>query len=133
MSMKPKDLKDKIRGIIHLVVSPFGEDGQLERSTQPYQVTVAGVLSTAPGFVAGATEDSGDAEGLVPLAVMGVVPVKVSAENGCIRPGDLLASSATHGHAMRAGQDAPAGTIIGKALQGLDEGTGVIKMLVMLR
>jgi hypothetical protein len=31
---------------------------------------------------------------------------------------------------MRAAQDSPSGTIIGKALQGLDEGIGVIKMLV---
>lgn len=28
--MKPKELKDKIKGIIHLVVSPFDEDGQLD-------------------------------------------------------------------------------------------------------
>lgn len=28
--MKPKELKDKIRGIIHLVVSPFDENGQLD-------------------------------------------------------------------------------------------------------
>lgn len=30
MSMKPKELKDKIKGIIHLVVSPFDENGQLD-------------------------------------------------------------------------------------------------------
>jgi len=28
--MNPKELKDKIKGIIHLVVSPFDEDGQLD-------------------------------------------------------------------------------------------------------
>jgi hypothetical protein len=106
------------------------EDGELARATQPYQISVAGVFSTDPAFVAGAAEDDEGMEGQVPLAVMGVVPVKVSAENGPVRPGDLLASSATPGHAMRAVQDALPGTIIGKALQGLDEGTGVIKMLV---
>ena len=30
MSMEPKELKDKIKGIIHLVVSPFDENGQLD-------------------------------------------------------------------------------------------------------
>jgi len=34
---------------------------------------------------------------------------------------------------MRGGTDPPAGTVIGKALQGLAQGSGVIRMLVMLR
>lgn len=28
--MEPKELKDKIKGIIHLVISPFAENGQLD-------------------------------------------------------------------------------------------------------
>jgi hypothetical protein len=62
-----------------------------------------------------------------------MVPVKVSAENGPIQPGDLLTSSVTPGHAMRAGVDPPIGTIIGKAMQALETGTGVIQMLVVLQ
>jgi 4-hydroxy-tetrahydrodipicolinate synthase len=31
--MKPKELKDKIKGIIHLVVSPFDKNGQLDEKT----------------------------------------------------------------------------------------------------
>ncbi len=69
----------------------------------------------------------------MPLAVVGIVPVKVSAENGPIRPGDLLVASSTPGHAMKAGPNPRRGTVIGKALEGLEEGTGVIQMLVMLR
>ncbi|MEJ5312551.1 MAG: hypothetical protein WHX52_22520 [Anaerolineae bacterium] len=110
----------------------IGADGKLARSTQAYQPTVVGVYSTRPGFVGGQPVD-GEAEGHIPLAVVGVVPVKASAENGPIQPGDLLVASATPGHAMRAGVNPPQGTVIGKALEGLEEGAGVIQMLVVLQ
>lgn len=66
------------------------------------------------------------------LALMGVVPVKVTAENGPIKPGDLLTTSSTPGYAMRcADAQKCGGAIIGKALEPLEKGTGLIKMLVM--
>jgi hypothetical protein len=37
----------------------------------------------------------------VPMAVVGIVPCKVSAENGAIEVGDLLVASFTPGHAMK--------------------------------
>jgi len=37
------------------------------------------------------------------------------------------------GHAMRAGENPPQGTVLGKALGELSEGTGVIYVLVMLQ
>jgi hypothetical protein len=92
---------------------------------------VAGVYSTRPGFVGGQPVE-GKIAGTIPLAVVGVVPVKVSAENGPIHPGDLLVASSTPGHAMKAGPNPPQGTVIGKALAGLSTGTGVIQMLVTL-
>jgi hypothetical protein len=110
----------------------IGPDGKLVKSTEPYQPTVAGVYSTKPGFVGGEAVD-GKSDGEIPLAIVGVVPAKVSAENGAICPGDLLVASATPGHAMKAGANPPQGTVIGKALEGLDKGTGVIKMLVTLQ
>jgi hypothetical protein len=113
-------------------VLAIGPDGTLVRSSQAYQGTVAGVYSTRPGFVGGGSMD-GEREGKVPLAVVGVAPVKASAENGPIRPGDLLAASSTPGHAMRAGENPPQGTVIGKALAGLESGVGVIQMLVTLQ
>ena len=65
---------------------------------------------------------------------MGVVPVKASAENGPIQIGDLLVSASLPGHAMRCeGIEACFGRTIGKALEPLDEDTGVIMMLVMLQ
>jgi len=107
-------------------------DGQLVRSTQAYQPTVVGVYSTQPGFLGGAS-DGEDLTGKVPLAVLGVVPVKVSAENGAIQPGDLLVASDTPGYAMRAGENPSVGTILGKALEPLESGLGVIRILVMLQ
>jgi hypothetical protein len=58
--------------------------------------------------------------------------IKVDASYGAIQPGDLLVSSPTPGHAMRA--DNPAiGTIIGKALAPLDEGTGTVAIMVTMQ
>ncbi|MGD2144506.1 MAG: hypothetical protein PVF54_08530, partial [Anaerolineae bacterium] len=57
----------------------IGANGQLTRSTAPYQTTVVGVYSTRPGFVGGVGEDD-DLTGKVPLAILGIVPVKASTE-----------------------------------------------------
>ena len=67
------------------------------------------------------------------VALSGTVPVKVDAGYGAIMPGDLLVSSPTPGHAMRAPDPAPAGAVIGKALELLEAGTGKIRMIVVLR
>lgn len=109
----------------------IGPDGKLACSSEPYDTNVVGVYSTQPGFVGGAA-DNEDLTGKVPLAVVGVVPVKASAENGPIKPADLLTASPIPGRAMRADHFV-GGAIIGKALEGLDEGIGLIKMLVMLQ
>ena len=113
-------------------VLAIGDDGRLMRSHRPHQENLAGVHSTAPGFVGGKPVD-GSRAGHVPLAVVGIVPVKASAENGAISPGDLLTSSATPGHAMRANGEARVGCVIGKALRPLAAGTGTIQMLVVLQ
>jgi hypothetical protein len=111
-------------------VLAIGAGGRLVRSTSPRQRSVAGVYSTRPGFLGGASDDDGDR---IPLAVVGVVPVKASAENGPIRAGDLLTSAATPGHAMRAGDEVAVGTVIGKALGDLDEGTSLVSLLLVLQ
>lgn len=117
----------------------IGPDGLLARSSEAYQPTVVGVYSTKPGIVGGGEDGKVLSEmdlstaGKAPLAVVGVVPVKATAENGAIRPGDLLVTSATPGHAMKAGPNPLIGTVVGKALAGLEAGTGTIQMLVMLQ
>jgi len=109
----------------------IGPDGKLARSSEAYSTAVVGVYSTKPGFVGGSDEDGID-PGKVPLAVVGVAPAKVSAENGPIAPGDLLTTSTTPGHAMKA-TEPKVGTILGKALGELESGTGVIDVLIILQ
>jgi hypothetical protein len=67
-----------------------------------------------------------------PITLSGIVQCKVDAGYGAIQAGDLLTTSPTKGHAMRS-DDHAVGTILGKALEPLDAGTGLIKVLVMMR
>ena len=78
--------------------------------------------------------DSAQIAGEIPMAVVGIVPTKVSTENGPIERGDLLVASSTPGYAMK-GTDRSRmlGAVIGKALEPLDEGKGVIEVLVTVR
>ncbi len=119
------------RGLEPGDVLAIDERGELVRSDEPYQPTVVGVYSTQPSYL-GNSRHWGQAD-YAPLALVGIVPVKATALNGAIQPGDMLTASSIPGHAMRADRDAPNGTIIGKALAGLDSGGGVIRMLVMLQ
>ena len=116
-----------------LVVDPSGKR-QIKLSTQPYSTLVAGIYSTKPGVLATPHSMNETAANEVPLAIVGIVPCKVSAENGPIAAGDLLVSSSTPGHAMR-GTDRSRmlGAVVGKALEPLASGTGVIEVLVTLQ
>lgn len=107
-------------------------EGQFRLASHANSTAVAGVVSTQPGLKLNSNEAKPDETG-VALALAGRVPVKASAENGAIRPGDLLVASDTAGHAMRAGANPAPGTIVGKALGSLGDGVGTIEMLVMLR
>jgi hypothetical protein len=102
---------------------------------QPYSTLVAGIYSTKPGLL-GTTRKVDDSapQTEVPLAVVGIVPCKVTAENGPIQIGDLLVTSSTPGHAMR-GTDRSrlVGAVVGKALEPLAIGNGVIQVLVTLQ
>ena len=110
-------------------------DRRFALSSTPYSTLVAGIYSTKPG-VTGSERTSEDPKlaAEIPMAVVGIVPCKVSAENGAIARGDLLVTSSARGYAMR-GSDAAklSGAIIGKALQSLASGKGKIEVLVTLR
>ncbi len=67
-----------------------------------------------------------------PLSEKPYTELNVDAGFGAIRPGDLLVASPTAGHAMRALETVP-GTIVGKALDGLESGTGTIRVLLTAR
>ena len=107
--------------------------GQFRRASTANSTEVAGVISTHPGMALrenGAAEELDDAP---QLALVGRVPVKVSAEHGPIQPGDLLVAAVTPGRAMRAPQNPAVGSVVGKALGKLESGSGTMQMLVMLR
>lgn len=100
--------------------------GWLKLADMPADPGVVGVIAAAPGVLLGAEKDSAKA----PVALSGIVKCKVDANQGAIQVGDLLTTSSTQGYAMRNDQAKP-GTIIGKALEALDSGTGLIEILIM--
>jgi len=117
-----------------LIIDPTG-DRQLTLARQAYSSHVAGIYSTKPGML-GKPYPMDDPRGAkdIPLAIVGIVPCKVSAENGPIGRGDLLVSASAPGHAMRGtDRDRMLGAIVGKALESLASGTGVIQVLVTLQ
>lgn len=82
------------------------------KTSQPYQQSAMGIVSTQPGQVIGAPDGTGIPE---PIALNGRVPVKVSTMNGAIEPGDYLTPSSIPGVAMKATHP---GQMVAKALTG---------------
>ena len=115
-----------------LVIDPDAP-GKFLKSAEPYSTAVLGVYSTKPG-VLGRRQTGPKTPDEIPMAMVGIVPAKVSAENGAIRPGDLLVTASTPGYAMK-GTDRGRmlGAIVGKAMGSLDSGTGVIEVGVTLQ
>jgi hypothetical protein len=108
-----------------------------------YDPGVVGIVAGEAGVVLGAKmpeeiSDELDAareeESIIraPVSLSGIVLCKVDASYGSINIGDLLTTSPTPGHAMQA-TEPQHGTILGKALEPLDAGTGLIKVLAMMR
>jgi len=114
--------------------------GHYRKCRGPCSDLVAGVVSTEPGFVLGSspstldlghwtsdsglwTDDSRLATGdSVLLALVGIVPAKVTDEGGPIQPGDLLVTSSTPGYAMRWDPgDGSSGGLVGEGFRGLGE------------
>src|SRR5215469_8424042 len=124
-----------VYGAGDLLVIDTERERKLALSQGPYSTLVAGIYSTKPGML-GSTKkaDEAGAKDEIPLAVVGIVPCKVTAENGAIRPGDLLVTSSLPGHAMK-GTDRSRmmGAVVGKSLGSLELGTGVIQVLVTLQ
>lgn len=109
-------------------------DRMMEKSTQAYSTLVAGVYATKPGVLLTEQEGTDDIEGQVPMGVVGVIPTKVCDEGGAIARGDLLVTSSTPGYAMKADPDkVKTGQVLGKALQELPSGKGLIKVLVNVK
>lgn len=68
------------------------------------------------------------------VALSGRVYALVDATQAPVEPGDLLTTSDTPGHAMKASDPAKAqGAILGKAMGRLKEGCGLVLVLVSLQ
>ena len=111
------------------------DGGALRESRVAYDKKVAGVVSGAGDYRHGLVLDKRSSdERRVPVALVGKVYCKVDAQQSPIDVGDLLTTSATPGHAMKATDSIRAfGAIIGKALKALPRGTGLIPILVALQ
>lgn len=127
------DRKNYEPGDVLVLDQNIGSD--VLKSSEPYSTLVAGIYSTKPGVVGRRQKtDAKTSTTEVPMAMVGIVPTKVSAENGPIKRGDLLVTSSMLGYAMK-GTDRSRmlGAVVGKALGALDSGTGVIEVLVTLQ
>ena len=127
--------KDQLKPGMIVSIDPKSP-GELALSHEPYDNKVAGVVSGAggvkPGMLMG--QAGTKADGKHPVALTGRVYCWVDASQGAIEPGDMITSSSTPGHGMKAANRERAfGTIIGKAMTGLSEGKGLVLVLVNLQ
>jgi len=110
--------------------------GKLRVAREAYTARVAGVVSGAGDLQAGAVLGNfPGSEDSPPIALSGRVWVRCDAASAGIAPGDLLTSSATPGHAMRAcDRNRAPGATLGKAMTPLAKGErGLVLVLVNLQ
>jgi len=110
--------------------------GQLRIAEHAYDRTVAGIISGANGLNPGLTmkQIGTPANGAHPVALSGRVYCWVDAGYGAVAPGDFLTTSETPGHAMKVTDpEAAYGAVIGKAMTNLDNGRGLVLVLVNLQ
>jgi hypothetical protein len=111
--------------------------GGLRVSSRAYDTAVAGIVAGAGGVEPGlllAQQGTPLVDGAHTVALSGRVYAKADVSGGPIRPGDLLTTSERPGHAMRVTERERAdGAILGKAMTGLEGGTGEVLVLVNLQ
>lgn len=118
-----------------VVIIDEDNPGKLKMSGTAYDTRVAGIVSGAGGVKPGIMLTQEEKfEGQQHIAISGRVYCQVDASYGEIKPGDLLTTSPTPGHAMKASDREQAyGAVIGKAMTGLDKGQGLVLVLVNLQ
>jgi hypothetical protein len=123
---------EQIESGMVMVIDP---EGRLQQSHQAYDKRVAGVISGAGCYKPGIILDKQAAQcNRMPVALLGKVYCKVDAQYSPIDVGDLLTTSPTPGHAMKADDPLKAfGAVIGKALRPLKEGQELIPILIALQ
>jgi hypothetical protein len=132
-----KGVTDTLSPLPGMVVSIDPDNsGDLLVSNTEYDRRVAGIISGAggvkPGMLMG--QKGTQADGANPVALTGRVYALADSSNGPIQPGDLLTTSDVPGHAMKVKDYTRAqGAILGKAMSSLDEGKGLVLVLVTLQ
>ena len=116
-------------------VMVLDDKGNLCPNECAYDKRVVGVISGAglfkPAIILGRSPRRGKR---MPIALFGKVYCKVDSDYAPVEVGDLLTTSPTRGHAMKALDSGRSfGSIIGKALQSLPNGQGLIPILVVLQ
>jgi hypothetical protein len=111
------------------------DEDKLHPCSDAYDKRVAGVFSGAgdynPGIILNKQESPNKR---VPLALSGKVYCKVDAQYSAVEVGDLLTTSPTPGHAMKATDPLQAfGSVLGKALRSLKKKQGMVPILVALQ
>jgi hypothetical protein len=116
-------------------VMVLGDHGVLVPCLGAYDKRVAGVISGAGDFKPGIVLDKRESDGIrQPIALLGKVFCKADAAFSAIAVGDLLTTSPTPGHAMKAADQSRAfGAVIGKALRPLPSGQSLIPILIALQ
>ena len=110
--------------------------GELTISQQAYDKKIVGVISGANGVQAGMllAQKGTLADGDTPVAITGRVYCYADASNEPIEAGDFLTTAPIAGFAMKAtDMDKARGAIIGKAMTGLEEGQGMVLILITLQ
>jgi|ERR1041385_1421408 hypothetical protein len=117
------------------MVMVIDDQGGLSPSSRAYDRRVAGVISGAGTFRPAIRLDSQkSSSGRLPVALLGKVYCYADASYGKIMVGDLLTTSTTVGHAMAVDDHSQAvGAVLGKALEPLTSGRGLIPVLVALQ
>lgn len=134
---EPFDVKeaDAVKAGMVLSIDPENP-GKLKISQKAYDRCVAGIISGAGGVEPGMlmTQSGSAADGEYPVALTGRVYCFADASYGKIQPGDLLTTSDTPGYAMKvADYNRAQGAVLGKAMTKLDEGRGMVLVLVTLQ
>lgn len=132
---EPFEMKEEELEKGSVVVIDDEHPGRLKRSAEAYDTRVAGIVSGANGINPGiALHQEGVMEGGQNVALSGRVYVQADAAFGAIKPGDLLTTSDTPGHAMKVTEHGKAqGAILGKAMSRLKAGKGMVLVLVTLQ
>ena len=116
-------------------VMVLADGGCLRHSSFAYDKRAAGVVAGGgdykPGIVLNKTNHNANR---IVVALIGQVVCNVDATYGSVEVGDLLTTSDTPGHAMKAADPSRAfGAVIGKALGSLESGRAQLPVLVALQ